>query len=82
MAGELLQMAGGLNSSMEGVQLYTHKCFLKTGALFAHSCRSVALLSTAPHLAEHAETCGRELGIAFQVTCLSSNLKNVVFTGC
>ena len=48
VAGELLQMAGGLNSSKEGVQLYTHKCFLKTGTLFAHSCRSIALLSTAP----------------------------------
>ena len=82
VAGELLQMAGGLNSSKEGVQLYTHKCFLKTGTLFAHSCRSVALLSTAPHLAEQAETYGRELGIAFQVTSFASNLKNVVLTGC
>ena len=81
VAGELLQMAGGLDSSKEGVQLYTHKCFLKTGTLFAHSCRSVALLSTAPHLAKQAETYGRELGIAFQVTCFANNLKHRVFTG-
>jgi len=67
VAGELLQMAGGLDSSEEGVELYTHKCYLKTGTLFAHSCRSVALLSPSPHLAEQAETYGRELGIAFQV---------------
>ena len=72
VAGELLQMAGGLDSSEEGVELYTHKCYLKTGTLFAHSCRSVALLSPSPHLAEQAETYGRELGIAFQVNSLAS----------
>lgn len=69
VAGELLQMAGGLDSSEQGLQLYTHKCYLKTGTLFANSCRSVSLLSSSPSLllADQAETYGRELGIAFQI---------------
>ena len=81
VAGELLQMAGGLDSSEEGLQLYTHKCYLKTGTLFAHSCRSVALLSSSPHLADQAETYGRELGIAFQVIFLGIPFPSFISIG-
>ena len=45
------------------------QCYLKTGTLFANSCRSVSLLSCRPSqlLADQAETYGRQLGIAFQI---------------
>ena len=63
--GELLQMSGKVDME-DSLDLYTHKCYLKTASLIAGGCRSVASLSDR-RLADEAELFGREIGIAFQV---------------
>ena len=63
--GELLQMSGKVDTE-DNLDLYKHKCYLKTASLIANGCRSVASLSDSS-LADEAEQFGREIGIAFQV---------------
>ena len=63
--GELLQMSGKVDTE-DNLDVYTHKCYLKTASLIANGCRSVACLSNSS-LAHEAEEFGREIGIAFQV---------------
>ena len=63
--GELLQMSGKVDTE-DNLDLYKHKCYLKTASLIANGCRSVACLSDSS-LADEAELFGREIGIAFQV---------------
>ena len=63
--GELLQMSGKVDTE-DNLDLYKHKCYLKTASLIANGCRSVASLSDRS-LADEAEQFGREIGIAFQV---------------
>jgi len=63
--GELLQMSGKVDME-DSLDLYTHKCYLKTASLIANGCRSVASLSDR-RMADEAELFGREIGIAFQV---------------
>ena len=63
--GELLQMSGKIDTE-DNLDVYTHKCYLKTASLVANGCRSVACLSNSS-LALEAEEFGREIGIAFQV---------------
>lgn len=63
--GELLQMSRKVDTE-DNLDLYKHKCYLKTASLIANGCRSVASLSDSS-LADEAEEFGREIGIAFQV---------------
>ena len=63
--GELLQMSGKVDME-DNLDLYIHKCYLKTASLIAGGCRSVASLSDRK-LADEAEQFGKEIGIAFQV---------------
>ena len=63
--GELLQMSGKVDTE-DNLDLYKHKCYLKTATIIANGCRSVASLSDSS-LADEAEQFGREIGIAFQV---------------
>lgn len=63
--GELLQMSCKVDTE-DNLDLYKHKCYLKTASLIANGCRSVASLSDRS-LADEAEQFGREIGIAFQV---------------
>ena len=65
MEGELLQLSGKVDTE-DNLDLYKHKCYLKTASLIANGCRSVAILSDSS-LADEAEQFGREIGIAFQV---------------
>ena len=62
---ELLQMSGKVDTE-DNLDLYKHKCYLKTASLIANGCRSVASLSDRS-LSDEAEQFGREIGIAFQV---------------
>ena len=63
--GELLQMSGKVEEE-DSLDLYEHKCYLKTASLIANGCRSIAALSER-ELVKDAGIFGTEVGIAFQI---------------
>ena len=72
--GEILQTKTLSGEKLEeSLQIYTQKTFYKTASLITSGCRAVALLlppvDGLPNLVEMSSEYGKNLGLAFQVTC-------------
>lgn len=67
VAGEILQMTTGPEEALS-MDCYLRKSYLKTAALMANSCKSVAVLAGCrSEEADAAWDYGRHLGLAFQL---------------